>query len=157
VNSGDGWSPRAAANRLRRRHRQTSDGPPSTYEPYPQPGGATKPESGKLIADSLQYPMVFDTFGLHAPSFIKGKPQGGKGPGRELFPGTSTMIAQGDKTKAFTHHGRRTSRQTAEQFREVAVETQSGPTRRKPTKKFFNGEIQALQQGGGRPAAGESA
>ncbi len=56
-----------------------------TYEPYL---GLVrdKPESGKLIADLLQYPMVFDSFGCTL-QVHQGEPQGRQSPGRELLPG----------------------------------------------------------------------
>ncbi|MDE2413295.1 MAG: ABC transporter substrate-binding protein, partial [Comamonadaceae bacterium] len=47
-----------------------------TYEPY-LGLVLSKPETGKLIADSKQYAMVFDTFGC-TPKFIKENPAAAK-------------------------------------------------------------------------------
>ena len=47
-----------------------------TYEPYLSLV-RDKPETGKLIADSKQYPMGFDTFGC-TPKFLKENPKAAK-------------------------------------------------------------------------------
>lgn len=67
-----------------------------TYEPYLSLV-RDKPESGKLIADSLQYPMVFDTFGC-TPKFIKENPKAAKALTDSYFQAID-LIAK-DKQKA---------------------------------------------------------
>jgi NitT/TauT family transport system substrate-binding protein len=47
-----------------------------TYEPYLSAVRA-KPEAGKIIATTLDYPMVMDTFGC-APKFLKDNPKAAK-------------------------------------------------------------------------------
>src|SRR5881397_2966045 len=47
-----------------------------TYEPYLS-GVRAKPEAGKIIATTLDYPMVMDTFGC-APKFLKDNPKAAK-------------------------------------------------------------------------------
>src|SRR5947209_2918057 len=47
-----------------------------TYEPYLS-GVRAKPEAGKIIATTLDYPMVMDTFGC-TPKFLAGNPKAAK-------------------------------------------------------------------------------
>ena len=96
--------------------------------------------SGKLIADSLQYPMVFDTFGC-TPKFIKENPKAVKGLVESYFQALD-MIAK-DKTKAFTIMGADV-KQTAEQFEKSQSKLKWAD--REANKKFFNGEIQAFNK-----------
>ena len=110
-----------------------------TYEPYLSLV-RDKPESGKLIADSLQYPMVFDTFGC-TPKFIKENPKAVKGLVESYFQALD-MIAK-DKTKAFTIMGADV-KQTAEQFEKSQSKLKWAD--REANKKFFNGEIQAFNK-----------
>jgi NitT/TauT family transport system substrate-binding protein len=110
-----------------------------TYEPYLSLV-RDKPESGKLIADSLQYPMVFDTFGC-TPKFIKENPKAVKALVESYFQALD-MIAK-DKTKAFTIMGADV-KQTAEQFEQSQSKLKWAD--RDANKKFFNGEIQAFNK-----------
>src|SRR5678809_322420 len=50
--------------------------PAMTYEPYLSAVRA-KPEAGKIIATTLDYPMVMDTFGC-TPKFLKDNPKAAK-------------------------------------------------------------------------------
>jgi NitT/TauT family transport system substrate-binding protein len=110
-----------------------------TYEPYLSLV-RDKPESGKLIADSLQYPMVFDTFGC-TPKFIKENPKAVKALVESYFQALD-MIAK-DKTKAFTIMGADV-KQTAEQFEQSQSKLKWAD--RDANKKFFSGEIQAFNK-----------
>lgn len=110
-----------------------------TYEPYLSLV-RNKPESGKLIADSLQYPMVFDSFGC-TPKFIKENPKAVKALVESYFESLE-MIAK-DKTKAFTIMGADV-KQTAEQFEKSQSMIKWAD--REANKKFFNGEIQAFNK-----------
>ena len=82
-----------------------------TYEPYLSLV-RDKPESGKLIADSLKYPMVFDTFGC-TPKFIKENPQAAKALTEGYFSALD-MIAK-EPQKAYAIMGADV-KQSAEQF-----------------------------------------
>ena len=119
-----------------------------TYEPYLSLV-RDKPESGKLIANSLQYPMVFDTFGC-TPKFIKENPKAVKALVESYFQALD-MIAK-DKTKAFTIMGADV-KQTAEQFEKSQSKTQVG--RPRSQQEVLQRRDPGLQQGGGRPAAGD--
>ena len=110
-----------------------------TYEPYLSLV-RNKPESGKLLADSLQYPMVFDSFGC-TPKFIKENPKAVKALVDSYFQALD-MIAK-DKTKAFTIMGADV-KQTAEQFEKSQEKIKWAD--REANKKFFNGEIQAFNK-----------
>ena len=110
-----------------------------TYEPYLSLVNS-KPESGKLLADSLQYPAVHDTFGC-TPKFIKENPKAVKALADSYFDALD-MIAK-DKTKAFTIMGADT-KQTAEQFE--ASQAKLKWADREENKKFFNGPIQAFNK-----------
>lgn len=110
-----------------------------TYEPYLSLV-RDKPESGKLIADSLQYPMVFDTFGC-TPKFIKENPKAVKALVESYF--QALAMIEKDKTKAFTIMGADV-KQTAEQFEKSQSKIKWAD--REANKKFFNGEIQAFNK-----------
>ena len=110
-----------------------------TYEPYLSLV-RDKPESGKLIADSLQYPMVFDTFGC-TPKFIKENPKAAKALTESYF--EALEMIKTDKTKAFTLMGADV-KQTAEQFEKSQSKIQWAD--REANIKFFNGEIQAFNK-----------
>ncbi len=110
-----------------------------TYEPYLSLV-RDKPDSGRLIADSLQYPMVFDTFGC-TPKFIKDNPKAAKALTESYFQALD-MIAK-DKQKAFTIMGADV-KQTAEQFEKSQSKIKWAD--REANKKFFNGEIQAFNK-----------
>jgi len=110
-----------------------------TYEPYLSLV-RNKPEAGKLLADSLQYPMVFDSFGC-TPKFIKENPKAVKALVESYFQALD-MIAK-DKTKAFTIMGADV-KQTAEQFEKSQEKIKWAD--REANKKFFNGEIQAFNK-----------
>jgi len=110
-----------------------------TYEPYLSLV-RDKPESGKLIADSLQYPMVFDSFGC-TPKFIKENPKAVKGLVDSYF--QALEMIEKDKTKAFTIMGADV-KQTAEQFEKSQAKIKWAD--REANKKFFGGEIQAFNK-----------
>src|SRR5215467_2553854 len=66
--------PQAAANAFVAGNAQLDAG--MTYEPYLSAVRA-KPEAGKIIATTLDYPMVMDTFGC-TPKFLAGNPKAAK-------------------------------------------------------------------------------
>ena len=110
-----------------------------TYEPYLSLV-RDKPESGKLIADSLRYPMVFDTFGC-TPKFMKENPKAAKALTESYFEALD-MIAN-DRQKAFTIMGADV-KQTAEQFERSQSKIRWAD--RDANLKFFDGEIQAFNK-----------
>ena len=110
-----------------------------TYEPYLSLVN-DKPESGKMLANSLQYPMVFDSFGC-TPKFIKENPKAAKALTESYFEALE-MISK-DKVKAFTIMGADT-KQTAEQFERSQAKIKWAD--REANVKFFNGEIQAFNK-----------
>lgn len=110
-----------------------------TYEPYLSLV-RDKPESGKLIADSLQYPMVFDTFGC-TPKFIKENPKAAKALTESYF--EALEMIKNDKVKAFTIMGADV-KQSPEQFEKSQSKIQWAD--REANMKFFNGEIQAFNK-----------
>ena len=110
-----------------------------TYEPYLSLVH-DKPETGKLIADSLQYPMVFDTFGC-TPKFMKENPKAAKALTESYFEALD-MIAN-DRQKAFTIMGADV-KQTAEQFERSQSKIRWAD--RDANLKFFDGEIQAFNK-----------
>jgi NitT/TauT family transport system substrate-binding protein len=110
-----------------------------TYEPYLSLV-RNKPESGKLIVDSLSLPVVFDSFGC-TPKFIKENPKAVKALVESYFQALDMIAA--DKTKAFTIMGADV-KQTAEQFE--ASQAKIRWADRAANEKFFNGEIQAFNK-----------
>ena len=59
-----------------------------TYEPYLSTV-RDEPQAGKIIATTLDYPMVMDTFGC-TPKFLNDNPKAVEGAGRQLLRGAST-------------------------------------------------------------------
>ena len=110
-----------------------------TYEPYLSKVNET-PAAGKLMADSLQYPVVFDSFGC-TPKFIKENPKAVKALVESYFQALD-MIAK-DKVKSFTIMGADV-KQTAEQFEQSQAKIKWAD--RDANKKFFTGEIQAFNK-----------
>jgi NitT/TauT family transport system substrate-binding protein len=82
-----------------------------TYEPYLS-AVRDKPESGKIIATTLDYPMVMDTFGC-TPKFIAENEAAVKGLVKSYFDALDMIKA--DQAKAYQIMGADV-RQTAEQF-----------------------------------------
>ena len=87
-----------------------------TYEPYL---GAVrdKPEAGKIIATTLDYPMMMDTFGC-TPKFLADNPKAAQGAGRRLL--RRAGDDQGRPEEELRDHGRR---------REAAGRASSRPAR----------------------------
>jgi NitT/TauT family transport system substrate-binding protein len=110
-----------------------------TYEPY-MGAVRAKPEAGKIIATTLDYPMVMDTFGC-TPDFLAKNPKAAKGLADAYFDALE-MIKQ-DPKKAFGIMGADV-KQTAEQF-----ETSQKFLRwqdRAANQKFFAGEHAAFSK-----------
>jgi NitT/TauT family transport system substrate-binding protein len=108
-----------------------------TYEPYLGAVRA-KPEAGKIIATTLDYPMVMDTFGC-TPKFLAENPKAAKALADSYFEAVD-MIAKEPK-KSFEIMGADV-KQSAEQF-----EASSKYLRwqdRAANQKFFAGEHAAF-------------
>jgi NitT/TauT family transport system substrate-binding protein len=119
-----------------------------TYEPYLGAVRA-KPEAGKIIATTLDYPMIMDTFGC-TPKFLTENPKAAKALTDSYFEAVE-MIAK-EPAKSFAIMGADV-KQSAEQFEKPAQKYLRWQDRA-ANQKFFAGEHAAVQQGSRRPAAG---
>jgi ABC-type nitrate/sulfonate/bicarbonate transport system substrate-binding protein len=118
-----------------------------TYEPYLSAVRA-KPEAGKIIATTLDYPMVMDTFGC-TPKFLSENPKAAKALADSYF--EAVEMIQKDPKKSFEIMGADV-KQTGEQFEaSVQVPALAGP-RGQP--EVLRRRARRLQQGSRRPAAG---
>ena len=104
-----------------------------TYEPYLSTV-RTAPQSGKIIATTLDYPMVMDTFGC-TPKFLADNPKAAKALADSYFEAVD-MIAK-DPKKSFAIMGADV-KQTGEQFE--ASQKYLRWQDRAANKKFFAGE-----------------
>jgi NitT/TauT family transport system substrate-binding protein len=104
-----------------------------TYEPYLSAVRA-KPEAGRIIATTLDYPMVMDTFGC-TPKFLADNPKAAQGLANGYFDALEMIKA--DPKKSFTIMGADV-KQTAEQFEgsQKFLRWQD----RAANQKFFAGE-----------------
>jgi NitT/TauT family transport system substrate-binding protein len=104
-----------------------------TYEPYLGAVRA-KPEAGKIIATTLDYPMVMDTFGC-TPKFLAENPKAAKALADGYFDAVAMIKA--DPKKSFEIMGADV-KQTAEQFEgsQKYLRWQD----REANLKFFSGE-----------------
>ena len=110
-----------------------------TYEPYLSTV-REKPEAGKIIATTLDYPMVMDTFGC-TPKFIAENPKLVQAMVDSYFDALD-MIAK-EPRKSFEIMGA-VVKQTGEQFEKSQsfLRWQN----REANRRFFNGEIQAFSK-----------
>jgi NitT/TauT family transport system substrate-binding protein len=104
-----------------------------TYEPYLSTVRAA-PQSGKIIATTLDYPMIMDTFGC-TPKFLADNPKAAKALADSYFEAVD-MIAKEPK-KSFEIMGADV-KQTGEQFE--ASQKYLRWQDRAANKKFFAGE-----------------
>ncbi|MFN3350364.1 ABC transporter substrate-binding protein [Pseudorhodoplanes sp.] len=104
-----------------------------TYEPFLSAVRA-KPEAGKIIATTLDYPMVMDTFGC-TPEFIAKNEGAVKALVKSYF--EALDMIEKDQQKAFEIMGADV-KQTAEQFANSAKYLRWQD--REANKKFFSGE-----------------
>jgi len=129
--------PQAAANAFVAGNAQLDAG--MTYEPYLSAVRA-KPEAGKIIATTLDYPMVMDTFGC-TPKFLAGNPKAAKALADSYFEAVE-MIAK-DPKKSFEIMGADV-KQTGEQFE--ASQKYLRWQDRAANQKFFTGEYAAFNK-----------
>ncbi len=106
-----------------------------TYEPYLSAVRA-KPEAGKIIATTLDYPMVMDTFGC-APKFLKDNPKAAKALADSYF--EALEMIKKDPKKSYEIMGADV-KQTGEAFEKSAAYLRWQD--RAANQKFFAGEHQ---------------
>jgi NitT/TauT family transport system substrate-binding protein len=130
-------SPQASANAFIAGNAELDAG--MTYEPYLSAVRA-KPEAGKIIATTLDYPMVMDTFGC-TPKFLAENPKAAKALADGYFEALQ-MIAR-EPQKAFGIMGADV-KQSAEQFEgsQKYLRWQD----RAANQKFFAGEHAAFSK-----------
>ena len=106
-----------------------------TYEPYLS-SVRNAPQSGKIIATTLDYPMIMDTFGC-TPKFLADNPKAAKALADSYFE-TLELISK-DQAKSYEIMGADV-KQTGEQFGNSAKFLRWQD--RAANKKFFEGEFQ---------------
>ena len=117
-----------------------------TYEPYLSTVRAA-PDKGKIIATTLDYPMIMDTFGC-TPKFLTDNPKAAKALADSYF--EAVDMIEKDQAKILRDHGRRREavRRTVRQLGEISALAGQG---REP--EILRGRVPGLQQGSRRPAA----
>jgi NitT/TauT family transport system substrate-binding protein len=110
-----------------------------TYEPYLSAVRA-KPEAGKIIATTLDYPMVMDTFGC-TPAFLDKNPTAAKAFADSYF--EALELIEKDKAKSYEIMGADV-KQTGEQFAASAANLRWQD--RAANKTFFAGEFQSFSK-----------
>src|SRR4051812_36788982 len=113
-----------------------------TYEPYLS-SVRSKPEAGKIIATTLDYPMVMDTFGC-TPKFLSENPKAAKALADSYFEAVD-MIKK-DPKKSYEIMGADV-KQTGEQFEASAKYLRWQD--KAANQKFFNGELQQFSKEAG--------
>ncbi len=110
-----------------------------TYEPYLSAVRA-KPEAGKIIATTLDYPMVMDTFGC-TPKFLADNPKAAKGLADGYF--DAVDMIKSDPKKSFEIMGADV-KQTGEAFEKSQAYLRWQD--RAANQKFFAGEHAAFSK-----------
>ena len=110
-----------------------------TYEPYLSAVRA-KPEAGRIIATTLDYPMVMDTFGC-TPKFLADNPKAAKALADSYF--EAVEMIQREPKKSFEIMGADV-KQSAEQFE--ASQKYLRWQDRAANQKFFAGEHAAFSK-----------
>ncbi|MGE5169957.1 MAG: ABC transporter substrate-binding protein [Rudaea sp.] len=110
-----------------------------TYEPYLSTVRAN-PKAGKIIATTLDYPMIMDTFGC-TPKFLADHPQAAQALADSYFEAIA-MIAK-DPKKSYAIMGA-DAKQTGEQFGESAKYLRWQD--KAANRKFFSGELQQFSK-----------
>ncbi len=110
-----------------------------TYEPYLSTV-RDKPEAGKIIATTLDYPMIMDTFGC-TPKFIKENPKAVQAMVNSYFDALEMIKKEPAKSHEIMGS---VVKQTGEQFAKSAAYLRWQD--REANKKFFAGEIQGFSK-----------
>ena len=108
-----------------------------TYEPYLSAVRA-KPEAGKIIATTLDYPMIMDTFGC-TPKFLTENPKAAKALADSYF--EAVALIEKDQAKSYEIMGSDV-KQSGEQFGNSAKYLRWQD--KAANQKFFAGEFQAF-------------
>lgn len=108
-----------------------------TYEPYLS-AVREKPEAGKIIATTLDYPMVMDTFGC-TPAFLSANDAAARALTKSYF--EALDLIKSDQARAYGIMGADV-KQTGEQFGKSAGYLRWSDA--DGNKKFFSGEWQAF-------------
>jgi NitT/TauT family transport system substrate-binding protein len=130
-------APQAAANAMIAGTAQIDAG--MTYEPFLSAVRA-KPEAGKIIATTLDYPMIMDTFGC-TPKFLAENPKAAKALADSYF--QALEMIKNDPQKAFQIMGADV-KQTAEAFE--ASQKYLRWQDKAANQKFFAGEHAAFSK-----------
>jgi NitT/TauT family transport system substrate-binding protein len=130
-------SPQAAANAFIAGNAQIDAG--MTYEPFLSAVRA-KPEAGKIIATTLDYPMIMDTFGC-TPKFLAENPKAAQALADSYF--QALEMIKNDPKKAFEIMGADV-KQSAEAFE--ASQKFLRWQDRSANQKFFAGEHAAFSK-----------
>jgi NitT/TauT family transport system substrate-binding protein len=110
-----------------------------TYEPYLSTVRAN-PTAGKILATTLDYPMVMDTFGC-TPKFLSENPKAAKALADSYF--EAVEMIQKDQAKSYEIMGADV-KQTGEQFGGSAKYLRWQD--KAANQKFFNGELQQFSK-----------
>ncbi len=113
-----------------------------TYEPFLSTVRAA-PQAGKIIATTLDYPMIMDTFGC-TPKFLEENPKAAKALADSYF--QALEMIEKDKAKSYEIMGADV-KQTGEQFGKSASFLRWQD--REANKKFFAGDFQAFTKEAG--------
>ncbi|MDQ4060767.1 MAG: ABC transporter substrate-binding protein, partial [Pseudomonadota bacterium] len=108
-----------------------------TYEPYLS-AVRDKPEAGKIIATTLDYPMIMDTFGC-TPKFIQDNEKAVRALTESYF--EALAMIEKDKAKTYEIMGADV-KQSGEQFGKSSSYLRWQD--REANRKFFSGELQAF-------------
>jgi len=110
-----------------------------TYEPYLS-SVREKPDAGKIIATTLDYPMIMDTFGC-TPKFLADNPDAAKALAKSYF--DAVAMIKSDEAKAYEIMGSDV-KQTGEKFGASAKYLRWQD--KEANKKFFAGEHAAFSK-----------
>ena len=110
-----------------------------TYEPYLS-AVREKPEAGKIIATTLDYPMIMDTFGC-TPKFIAENESAVKALTKSYFDAVAMIKAEQDKSYEIVGAD---VKQTGEKFGSSAQYLRWQD--QEQNKKFFAGDFQAFSK-----------
>jgi NitT/TauT family transport system substrate-binding protein len=110
-----------------------------TYEPYLSTVRAN-PQAGKIIATTLDYPMIMDTFGC-TPKFLADNPKAAQALTDSYF--EAVALIQKDPKKSYEIMGADV-KQSGEQFGDSAKYLRWQD--KAANQKFFNGELQQFSK-----------
>src|SRR6476661_8582691 len=114
-----------------------------TYEPYLS-AVRDKPDVGKILATTLDYPMVMDTLGC-TPKFLDGNPTAAKALVQSYYDALALMKAQPEKSYEIMGAD---VKQTGQEFADSAKYLRWAD--REQNAKFFNGELQDFERQAGQ-------